>query len=428
MALAAAFDLKADTADNAALAAQKKWFREAQYGMMCHWGLYALLGGEWKGKVMPGIAEWVQSYFRIPNAEYSRLASIFNPIYFNADEWVQLARDAGMKYIVFTSKHHDGFAMFHSKVSKYNVVDATPFKRDVVGELAEACRKHGLKLGLYYSQDLDWHEPDGGGYLHADDWGGDGASWTNSWDFTDKAKKNFARYFEEKSKPQVREILTQYGDLALIWFDIGFTPTKEQSNNLYDMVRSLQPGCLINSRIGCGKCDYTSSGDNEIPTDDKSGMLYETCATINSSWGYKPTDQGWKSAETIRANREHLKKLGANYLLNVGPDARELPPQRRPRRAWTHSGKKRRRPLGRKGVTPRGATANQGLRGCCLTMTAKELAGMTFGTETASYVFSLSVSRHEHPAGRPLKDTSTSLSHVLATMSAKKPLPVAAAT
>ena len=321
MALAAAFDLKADTADNAALAAQKKWFREAQYGMMCHWGLYALLGGEWKGKVMPGIAEWAQSYFRIPNAEYSRLANVFNPIYFNADEWVQIARDAGMKYIVFTSKHHDGFAMFHSKVSKFNVVDATPFKRDVVGELAEACRKHGLKLGLYYSQDLDWHEPDGGGYTHADDWCGGQASWTNNWDFSDKAKKNFARYFEEKSKPQVREILTQYGDLALIWFDIGFTPTKEQSNGLYDMVRSLQPGCLINSRIGCGKCDYTSSGDNEIPKDDKSGMLYETCATINESWGYKPTDQGWKSAETIRANREHLKKIGANYLLNVGPDA-----------------------------------------------------------------------------------------------------------
>ena len=191
---------------------------------------------------------------------------------------MQLARDAGMKYIVFTSKHHDGFAMFHSKVSKFNVVDATPFKRDIVGELAEACRKHGLKLGLYYSQDLDWHEPDGGGYTHADDWCGGLASWTNNWDFTDKAKKNFARYFEEKSKPQVREILTQYGDLALIWFDIGFTPTKEQSNGLYDMVRSLQPGCLINSRIGCGKCDYTSSGDNEIPKDDKSGMLYETCA------------------------------------------------------------------------------------------------------------------------------------------------------
>ena len=307
--------------DEAKLEAAKKWFKEAQYGMMVHWGLYALLGGEWKGRVMPGIAEWAQSYFRIPIAEYSRLATAFNPLYFNADEWVQIARDAGMKYIVFTSKHHDGFAMFHSKVSKYNVVDATPFKRDVVGELAEACRKHGLKLGLYYSQDLDWHEPDGGGYTHADNWGGGTASWTNNWDFTDKSQKNFERYFEGKAKPQIREILTQYGDICLVWFDIGFTPTKEQSNSLYDMVRALQPGCLINSRIGCGVCDYTSAGDNEIPNDDKSGMLYETPATINHTWGYKPTDQDWKTPETIRATREHLKKLGANYLLNVGPDA-----------------------------------------------------------------------------------------------------------
>ncbi len=307
--------------DEAKLEAAKKWFKEAQYGMMVHWGLYALLGGEWKGRVMPGIAEWAQSYFRIPIAEYSRLATAFNPLYFNADEWVQIARDAGMKYIVFTSKHHDGFAMFRSKVSPYNIVDATPFGRDVVGELAEACRKHGLKLGLYYSQDLDWHEPDGGGYTHGNTWGGGTASWTNSWDYPDKEKKDFARYFEGKAKPQIREILTQYGDICLIWFDIGFTPTKEQSNSLYDMVRALQPGCLINSRIGCGVCDYTSAGDNEIPNDDKSGMLYETPATINHTWGYKPTDQDWKTPETIRATREHLKKLGANYLLNVGPDA-----------------------------------------------------------------------------------------------------------
>ena len=307
--------------DEAKLEAAKKWFKEAQYGMMVHWGLYALLGGEWKGRVMPGIAEWAQSYFRIPLAEYSKLATAFNPLCFNADEWVQIARDAGMKYIVFTSKHHDGFAMFHSKVSKYNVVDATPFKRDVVGELAEACRKHGLKLGLYYSQDLDWHEPDGGGYTHGNTWGGGTASWTNNWDYPDKEKKDFARYFEGKAKPQIREILTQYGDICLVWFDIGFTPTKEQSNSLYDMVRALQPGCLINSRIGCGVCDYTSAGDNEIPNDDKGGMLYETPATINHTWGYKPTDQDWKTPETIRATREHLKKLGANYLLNVGPDA-----------------------------------------------------------------------------------------------------------
>ena len=299
---------------------RKRWFREAQYGMMVHWGLYALLGGEWNGRLMPGIAEWAQAYHRIPNAEYSKLAKIFNPIYFNADEWVQIARDAGMKYLVFTSKHHDGFAMFRSKVSKFNVVDATPFGRDVVEELAEACRKHGLKLGLYYSQDLDWSDPDGGGYTHADDWCGGLASWTNAWDFPDKSKKDFSRYFENKSKPQVREILTQYGEIALIWFDIGFTPTLEQSNELYDLVRSLQPGCLINSRIGCGKCDYGSAGDNQVVDSNDGGMLYETPATLNDSWGYKPADQNWKSPEEVRRTREHLRKLGVNYLLNVGPD------------------------------------------------------------------------------------------------------------
>ena len=304
------------------LDAAKRWFREAQYGMMVHWGLYALIGGEWKGRRMDNryIGEWAQQYFRIPNAEYAALAKAFNPICFNADEWVQIARDAGMKYLVFTSKHHDGFAMFRSKVSKFNVVDATPFGRDVVGELAEACRKHGLKLGLYYSQDLDWHERGGGGFTAGKTWTDGAAYWTNNWDFKDVTRADFDRYYEEKSKPQVREILTQYGDLCLIWFDIGFTPTKEQSNELYDMVRKLQPGCLINSRIGCGKCDYTSAGDNEIPNDDKSGMLFETPATLNDTWGYKPHDQNWKSAKEIRRIREHLAARHANYLLNVGPD------------------------------------------------------------------------------------------------------------
>lgn len=330
LAFAATFDLAAESADCSALVSQKKWFREAQYGMMVHWGLYSLLGGEWKGKVMPHIAEWAQAYFKIPNAEYTKLAKVFNPICFNADEWVQIARDAGMKYVVLTSKHHDGFAMFRSRASKFNVVDATPFRRDVVGELAEACRRHGMKLGLYYSQDLDWSHPDGGGYTRSDyNWGDGKTTWTNSWDFRDKSAKEFSRYFEEKAKPQVREILTQYGDLCLIWFDIGSTLTEDQAYDLYSLVRRLQPGCLVNSRIGGGSrngtnkrivCDYTSSGDNEIPKDDKKGMLYESCATINDSWGYKPTDQNWKSADTIRANREHLKSIGANYLLNVGPD------------------------------------------------------------------------------------------------------------
>ena len=314
--------LDANAADTPELAASKKWFREAQYGMMVHWGLYSILGGEWKGRLMDQqyIAEWAQQYFRIPNAEYSKLATAFNPILFDADEWARIAADAGMKYLVFTSKHHDGFAMFRSKASKFNIVDATPFGRDVVGELAEACRKHGLRLGLYYSQDLDWHERGGGGFTWGKTWTDGAAYWTNNWDFKDVTHKDFDEYFETKSKPQVREILTQYGDLALIWFDIGCTLTKQQSNDLYEMVRTLQPGCLINSRIGCGKCDYTSAGDNEVVASRGKSMLFETPATTNDSWGYKPTDQNWKSPERIRRDREHLKSIGANYLLNIGPD------------------------------------------------------------------------------------------------------------
>ena len=304
------------------LDATKRWFAAAQFGMMVHWGLYALLGGEWKGRRMGQkyIGEWAQQYFRIPNAEYAKLAKAFNPICFNADEWVQIARDAGMKYIVLTSKHHDGFALFRSKVSSFNIVDATPFGRDPIEELAEACRKHGLKLGLYYSQDLDWHEKDGGGEQMGKTWGGGAAYWTNNWDFPNPSEKVFARYFEGKAKPQVKEILTQYGDLCLVWFDIGLHMPKALCRDLYDLVRSRQPACLINSRLGCGICDYTSAGDNEIPDDDKSGMLFETPATLNDTWGSKAHDQNWKSAAEVRRIRDHLKARGANYLLNVGPD------------------------------------------------------------------------------------------------------------
>ena len=315
--------------EDSRLALAKRWFTDAQYGMMIHWGLYSLLGGEWKGKVMPYVSEWAQQYFRIPNAEYGKLASVFNPVFFDAEEWVKLARDAGMKYIVLTSKHHDGFALFKSKVSKFNIVDATPFRRDVVGEIAEACRKFSLRLGLYYSQDLDWHEQDGGGEQLGKTWAGGAAYYANNWDFPRPEEKDFSRYFEGKVLPQVEEILTQYGDLCLIWFDMGHTVSVQQSLDLYHLVRRLQPACLVNSRIGGAKdetarlelvCDYTSSGDNEIPRGDRHGMLYESCGTINDSWGFKPTDQNWKSAEKIRATREHLKSIGANYLLNVGPD------------------------------------------------------------------------------------------------------------
>lgn len=314
----------------------RKWFKEAGYGMMVHWGLYSLLAGEYRGRRVRDYAEWAQSYFQIPNAEYGRLASAFNPVYFNAEEWVKLAKECGMKYFVVTSKHHDGFALFHSKADKYNVVDATPFGRDVIAEIGEACYKHGLKMGLYYSQDLDWHDPHGGGYL-SNHMGNSGTTWDNSWDFPDASKKDFSICFENKIKPQVQEILTGYGELCLVWFDCPMTLKLEQSRELYDMIRKYQPNCLINSRVGNGMYDYVSFGDNEIPDEipaelqagnlnDIGGIkpspygLYETAATLNDTWGYSAWDHNWKSPEQIVNIHRKLQKIGANYLLNVGPD------------------------------------------------------------------------------------------------------------
>ncbi len=313
-----------------------EWYKQAQYGMMVHWGLYSLLAGEWKGKRTPGIGEWIQSYFAIKNEEYSQLAKIFNPIYFNAEEWVLFAKNCGMKYIVITSKHHDGFALFKSEADKFNVVDATPFGRDIIGELAEACYKHGLKLGLYYSQELDWHHPDGGGYTNSG--GCSGVSWHNSWDYGMSAEgKDFTRCFEEKIKPQIKEILTKYGELCLVWFDTPHTISTEQSFEIFNMVKQYQPNCLINSRLGNGAYDYVSLHDNEIPEkfepnsatgslNDLGGFkpspygLYETPATLNDTWGYKYFDHNWKSPEKVLELKNHLNSMGVNYLLNVGPD------------------------------------------------------------------------------------------------------------
>jgi alpha-L-fucosidase len=297
----------------------REWFKQAKFGMMVHWGLYALPAGEWNGRRMPFIGEWAQSYFRIPNAEYGALAKAFNPVLFDAEAWVRLALDAGMQYLVVTSKHHDGFAMYRSRVDAYNIVDGTPFKRDVIGELAEVCRKHGLKLGLYYSQELDWHEPHGGGYRSGRTNCGC-MSWTNDWDFPDNDRKDFTRCFEGKIKPQVEELLRNYGDLCLIWFDTPGVITPEQSAELFRLVKRHQPDCLVNTRIGNGLGDYRSMGDNEIPDAFFGDELVETAATLNGTWGYKSFDQNWKPADEVLRLKNHLNARGVNYLLNVGPD------------------------------------------------------------------------------------------------------------
>ncbi|MBU3841068.1 MAG: alpha-L-fucosidase [Candidatus Ruminococcus intestinipullorum] len=312
-----------------------EWFKNAKFGMMIHWGLYSLLAGEYRGQQSSAYAEWIQSKFQIPNEEYGQLAKAFNPVYFDAEEWVCLAKECGMSYLVVTTKHHDGFAMYHSKVDSYNVYDATPFHRDVVGELSAACKKHGLKFGIYYSQDLDWHDPNGGGYLsnHIET---AGTTWDNSWDFT--GEKNFEICFRNKILPQIEEIMTQYGEICTAWFDMPMTLSVEQSQEIYDTVKRLQPNCLINSRLGNGTYDYVSLGDNEIPEKIEENTqenldynsvdgfkpspygLYETAATMNHSWGFSYHDQDFKTGHEIFEIKEHLNSLGINYLLNIGPD------------------------------------------------------------------------------------------------------------
>ena len=306
----------------------KEWFKEAKYGMMIHWGLYSILAGEWKGQRMGGIGEWIQQYYRIPKREYEQLAKVFHPIYFNAEEWVKLAQDSGMKYMVVTAKHHEGFCMYHTKVDRYNIVDATPFGRDVIGELSEACYKHGMKFGLYYSQDLDWHEPNGGGWQRGKTWDGatgkaGDAYWVNNWDFPNDDQKNYAQCFEDKIKPQVTELMTKYGDICLIWFDTPISISLAQSQELYSLVKHYQPECLVNSRIGNGLGDYYSTGDNEVNfnPNTKDFPLFECPATLNDTWGYKSFDNNWKSKEQVLDLLDRLNTRGVNYLLNVGPDA-----------------------------------------------------------------------------------------------------------
>ncbi len=279
-----------------------QWFTEAKFGMFMHWGLYSHAAGVWKDKKYYGIGEWLMHRAKIPVAEYEILATSFNPVKFNAKDWVATAKQAGMKYIVITSKHHDGFAMFKSNASKFNVVDATPFKRDPLKELADECHREGLKICFYYSQFQDWHEPGGGG---------------NSWDFPNN-KEKFGEYFETKCKPQIKELLTNYGPIGLIWFDTPGIMTKEQSHELLDMVHKYQPQCLVSSRVGNDVGDYTDLGDHELPAEIIK-KPFESLFTHNDSWGYVWYDKNWRSPKELVQMLVKINGKGGNFLLNIGP-------------------------------------------------------------------------------------------------------------
>ncbi|MDR2631649.1 MAG: alpha-L-fucosidase [Spirochaetaceae bacterium] len=287
---------------------KQRWFKDSKFGLFIHWGLYSLLAGEYQGRKTEHIAEWIMNHLDIPVKEYEKLAAEFNPVHFDAEYIVKKAKSWGMKYIVFTSKHHDGFAMYHSKCSPYNIVDATPFKRDVLKELQLACEKHDMRLGLYYSQAQDWHDPDGFMALK------------------DNSKKNFQAYLDRKCIPQLKEILTGYGKISLIWFDTPMGTTAEQSRNLVSLVKSIQPDCLVSGRIGNDLGDYMTTSDNFIPLRPYRGD-WEVPATLNDTWGFNKDDHNWKDPNEVIRLLVKINSRGGNYLLNIGPDALGRVPQ-----------------------------------------------------------------------------------------------------
>jgi alpha-L-rhamnosidase len=302
------------------------WWREARFGMFVHWGLYAIPGGVWKDKVHPaGYSEWIMFDEKIPVKEYEKLAGRFNPVQFDARAWAAIAKRAGMKYMVLTTKHHDGFCMFKSSLTPYSIADATPFKRDVTGELSDACREAGLRFGCYYSIDRDWYRPLGPGNRYKQ---------ANDWDYPASKREDFDRYFTSFAKPQVEELLTKYRP-DVVWFDEIDMKTDAQVEDLYQAVRALRPECVINSRIqGCvppktmppAHCDYLSTGDNQI-ADTNLGFDWENPGSMNTSYGFNANDHKWVSAAGVVSNLVDIVSKGGNYLLNVGPTPEGLIPQ-----------------------------------------------------------------------------------------------------
>lgn len=301
-----------------------QWFKDAGLGMFIHWGLYSLPAGIWNGKPV-GDERYINPYCehimllnKIPISEYSQLAKDFNPSEFDADKIVKLAKRAGMKYIVYTTKHHDGFAMYDSKVSDYNIVKATPYKKDPLKSLAAACEREGIRLCLYYSLGRDWNEANAVSREPR----------RNYWDFPDTTGLSYQKYLDEKVKPQLKELLTNYGKISMIWFDTPELTTLKQSIALELFIKQIQPDCLINTRAGNDVGDVVEMADNEIP-DKKSEKVWECPATMAESWGYSvlDTEEYWKSSEELIENLVEIRAKGGNYLLNIGPDAKGRIPE-----------------------------------------------------------------------------------------------------
>ncbi len=292
-------------------------FLDARFGLFIHFGLYSLPAGVWKGDTIPvgGMAEHIMRLLRIPRDDYHKLAGQFNPTKFNAAEIVRLAKNAGMKYIVITAKHHDGFAMYDSDYDNYNIKDGTPYAKDLLKDLSMECKKQGMKFGIYYSHVRDWDEFNSV------------TSFNNDWDWAkNDTTRNSRIYIDKKVKPQLTELLTRYGDIFCLWFDTPYDIPQDQATEIYNLVKKLQPSCLVNSRIGGGLGDYGVMGDNQIPPGVLSGV-WECPATMNHSWGYHQLDTTWKSSEHMIMQLSDLSSKNINYLLDIGPEGDGSIPQ-----------------------------------------------------------------------------------------------------
>ncbi len=315
--------------DQATRDARMQWWREARFGMFIHWGPYAVPAGVHGDYKFHETGEWIQNNAKISIADYEKYARQFNPVDFDARKWVQLASDAGMKYLVITTKHHDGFCLWDSKLTDYDLVDFTPFERDVLEELAVECKKAGIKLCFYHSI-LDWHHPDAQAIFEPI--------------YNSRSRKesnpHFARYVDEYMRPQLKELVERY-DPAVMWFDGEWVKdwTEPQGKALYNELRNLKPSIIVNNRVGKGRKgmqgfskDTTYAGDfgtpeQEIPDQGLPGIDWESCMTMNGTWGYIRHDDQWKSNEKLIRNLIDIVSKGGNFLLNVGPTAEGVIPQ-----------------------------------------------------------------------------------------------------
>ena len=306
-----------------------EWWREAKFGMFIHWGLYAIPAGAYNGKVCNrAIGEWIMDDLEIPIKEYEKFATEIKPLAYDPDYWVQLAKNAGMKYIVITSKHHDGFALWDSEVSEYDVVDASPYGKDLLKPLAEACEREGIKLCFYHSI-MDWHHPDAQAIWEP--------NYQRERSDTLASQKNprFPNYLEDYLKPQVEELLTNYGDIGVMWFDGEWVPdyTSEQGKDLYNHLMNIKEDLIINNRVDKGRKGYNGfnkegnfvgdfgTPEQEIPETGIPGLDWESCMTMNDTWGYRKDDHNWKSDTILLKQLIDIVSKGGNFLLNIGPKA-----------------------------------------------------------------------------------------------------------